>query len=184
MIFKETKLAGAYLISLQLIEDDRGFFARTWCRDEFAAHNLNTRLVQANVSHNRLRGTLRGLHYQAAPYAETKVVRCIRGAIYDVIVDIRESSPSYLDWIGVELTEANREMVYVPEGFAHGFQTLSDGSEVEYQMSEFFNADAAGGLRYDDPAIGIKWPLPVETISTKDASWPLLEVSVPGGLAR
>ena len=184
MIFNETKLAGAYLISLQLIEDDRGFFARTWCRDEFAAHNLNTRLVQANVSYNRLRGTLRGLHYQAAPHAEAKVVRCVRGAIYDVIVDLRETSPSYLDWIGFELTEANREMVYVPEGFAHGFQTLSDDSEVEYQMSEFFNADAAGGLRYDDPAIGIEWPLPVKMISAKDASWPLLEVSVTGGMAR
>jgi dTDP-4-dehydrorhamnose 3,5-epimerase len=184
MIFKETRLKGAFSISLQKVEDDRGFFARTWCQDEFTSNGLNARLVQSNVSFNKLKGTLRGMHYQLAPHAETKLVRCTRGAIYDVIVDLREDSPTYLEWLGVELTADNRDMLYVPEGFAHGFQTLEDGAEVTYHVTEFYTPGAERGLRYDDPAVGIAWPLPVDVVSAKDAAWPLIERTATGGRAR
>jgi dTDP-4-dehydrorhamnose 3,5-epimerase len=181
MIFEETKLPGAYRISLQRMEDDRGFFARTWCKDEFTAHGLTARITQCNLSYSKSRGTLRGMHYQRAPHAEAKVVHCARGAIYDVIVDLREDSRTYLQWLGVELTAENRDMLYVPEGFAHGFVTLTGDTEVAYEVSEFYTPGVEGGIRYDDPAIGIAWPEPVTVVSTKDATWPLLEqVAVEG----
>ena len=147
MIFTETRLAGAYLIEPERIEDERGFFARTWCRDEFERHGLNPRLVQCNVSYNARRGTLRGMHYQAKPHEEAKLVRCTRGAIYDVIVDLRPDSPTYRQWVAAELTAENRRMLYIPEGFAHGFQTLADETEVFYQMSELFHPESARGVR-------------------------------------
>lgn len=184
MIFKETRLKGAFSISLQKIEDDRGFFARTWCHDEFTSNGLNARLVQSNVSFNKLKGTLRGMHYQLPPHAETKLVRCTRGAIYDVIVDLRDDSATYLEWLGFELTADNRDMLYVPEGFAHGFQTLEDGAEVTYHVTEFYKPGAERGLRYDDPAIGIVWPLAVDVVSPKDAGWPLMERTAAGSRAR
>jgi dTDP-4-dehydrorhamnose 3,5-epimerase len=144
-----------------------------WAKDEFAEHGLVDRVVQMNLSYNRLAGTLRGMHFQHAPYAETKLVRCIRGAIYDVIIDLRPDSPTYKRWIGVTLTAANRLALYVPEGFAHGFQTLEDDTEVFYQVSQYYTPSAEGGVRYDDPAFGIEWPLPVTEMSEKDKRWPL-----------
>jgi dTDP-4-dehydrorhamnose 3,5-epimerase len=178
MIFTETQLAGAYLVDPERIEDGRGFFARTWCRDEFKRHRLNPGLVQCSVSYNRLRGTLRGMHFQAKPHEEAKLVRCTRGAIYDVIVDLRNDSPTYRHWIAVELTAENRRMLYVPEGFAHGFQTLADETEVFYQISKSYYPQAARGLRYDDPAVGITWPLAVAVISQKDQGYPLCGTSL------
>jgi dTDP-4-dehydrorhamnose 3,5-epimerase len=172
MIFEQTPLTGAYVIRAEKLEDDRGFFARVWCRHELEAHGLNPRLAQASISRNRRKATLRGMHYQAAPYEEAKVVRCTRGAIYDAIVDLRKASPTFRRWFGLELTADNYTMLYIPEGIAHGFQTLVDDTEVTYLISEFFNAQAARGLRYDDPAFGITWPLPVAVISDKDRSWP------------
>lgn len=172
MIFKPTPLERAYLVELEKREDERGFFARTWCRKEFEAHGLTARLVQANLSFNKKRGTLRGMHYQVAPYPEAKLIRCTRGAIYDVIIDLRPDSPTHGQWFGVELTAENRLMLYVPEHFAHGFQTLTHDSEVFYQVSEFYAPAAERGVRYDDPAFGIIWPLPVAVISEKDRSWP------------
>ncbi|HEU4984757.1 MAG TPA: dTDP-4-dehydrorhamnose 3,5-epimerase [Nitrososphaera sp.] len=172
MFFTETELAGAYIIDLDRREDNRGFFARTWAQEEFEAHGLNTRVVQANMSYNHTRGTLRGMHYQRAPYAETKLVRCVQGAIYDVIIDLRPESATYKRWIGVELTAQNRRALYIPEGFAHGFQTLADNSDVTYQVSEFYTPGAEGGIRYNDPAFEIQWPLEVTVISEKDKQWP------------
>jgi dTDP-4-dehydrorhamnose 3,5-epimerase len=171
MIFTETALAGAWLIDLERHHDERGFFARSWCQRELEARGLNSRLVQCNVSGNRARGTLRGLHFQVAPYAETKLVRCTRGAIYDVIVDLRPESPTFLCHVGAELTSENQTAVYIPEGFAHGFQTLTDDVEVFYQMSEYYQPDAAGGIRWNDPSIGVKWPIPVTVISPRDSSY-------------
>ncbi len=172
MIFEETKLRGAYLIKLQELADDRGFFARSWCQREFEQRGLVAHVVQANLSFNRKKGTLRGMHYQLAPYEETKLVRCTRGAIYDVIIDLRPRSATYRQWIGAELTDANRHMLFVPEGFAHGFQSLADNTEVSYQVSQFYTPGAEQGARYDDPAFGISWPLDVRMISDKDARWP------------
>ena len=174
MIFTETRLRGAFLIDLEPRPDARGFFARTFCAREFEAHGLKTTVAQGNVSFNHARGTLRGLHYQLPPSAETKLVRCVRGAIYDVIVDLRPDSPTYLQHVGVELSEENRRALYVPAMFAHGYLTLTDGAEVTYQVDEFYAPGQERGLRYDDPALGITWPLPVSVISDKDASWPLL----------
>jgi dTDP-4-dehydrorhamnose 3,5-epimerase len=171
MIFTETRLQGAYLIDIEKREDHRGFFARTWCQHEFGEHGLVARLVQANLSFNRQRGTLRGMHYQTPPYAEAKLVRCTRGAIYDVIVDLRPDSPSFKQWIGVELSAVNYRMLYVPEGFAHGFQTLEDNVEIMYQVTQFYTPEAEGGIRYNDPALGIMLPLEVTVISEKDAAW-------------
>lgn len=171
MIFTETKLKGAFIIEIEPREDERGFFARSWCEDEFQQHGLNTRLVQCNISYNKKRGTLRGMHYQIAPFAETKLVRCTMGAIFDVIVDLRRDSPTYMQWISVELTAENRRALYVPDEFAHGFQTLTDNTEVFYQMSEFYHAECSRGIRWDDPAIGIAWPLQDQVIlSGKDKS--------------
>ncbi len=167
MIFTETPLPGAYLIDLEPHRDERGLFARTFCRREFDAHGLNSNIVQCNTSFNHKAGTLRGMHYQKAPSREAKLVRCVRGAIYDVIVDCR-SGKSF----AAELTAENRCALFVPEGFAHGFQTLTDNSEVEYQMSEFYNPDCGTGYRYDDPVLAIAWPLPVAVISPQDLTWP------------
>ena len=172
MFFTETELTGAYIIDLDRREDNRGFFARTWAQEEFEAHGLNSRVVQANLSYNHTRGTIRGMHYQRAPYAETKLVRCVQGAIYDVIIDLRPESATYKRWIGVELTAQNRRALFIPEGFAHGFQTLADNSDVTYQVSEFYTPGAEGGIRYNDPAFEIQWPLEVTVISEKDKQWP------------
>jgi dTDP-4-dehydrorhamnose 3,5-epimerase len=171
MIFTETKLKGAYLIELDKHEDERGFFARSWCTDEFEEHGLNPRVVQCNISFNKKLGTLRGLHYQSPPYQEAKLVRCTMGALYDVIVDLRSDSSSFKKWFSVELTAQDRRALYVPEGFAHGFQTLVDNTEVFYQMSEFFHPECARGVRWDDPAFGIVWPISNAIISKKDAKF-------------
>jgi len=168
MIFVETRLKGAFIIEPERIEDERGFFARTWCQHEFEAHGLNPRLVQCNISFNKRRATLRGMHYQIAPHVEAKVVRCTRGAIYDVIADLRPSSPTFAQWLAVELTYENHRMLYIPEGFAHGFQTLADDTEVVYQMSEFYHPESARGVRWNDPTLNIQWPLPDPIMSAKD----------------
>ena len=172
MRFLSTLLKDAILIELDKRVDARGFFARTFCEHEFAAARLHTRFVQANTSGNPCAGTLRGLHYQIAPYAEIKVIRCTRGAIYDVIIDLRIDSPNYRQWQGFELDAAAGTMLYVPEGFAHGYQTLLDDTEVAYQVSREYTPGAEAGIRYDDPAFGITWPLPPVFISEKDANWP------------
>lgn len=174
MRFIATKLAGAFVIEPEPAEDARGFFARTFCAREFKSHGLKAEFVQCSVSSSRKRGTLRGLHYQLAPDSEVKLVRCTAGALYDVIVDLRPGSPTYLQHIGVELTAQNRRAVYVPELFAHGLQTLEDNTEVFYQISEFYKPDKAAGLRFDDPKLGIHWPLPVAAMSEKDSGWELL----------
>jgi|SRR6266404_833147 dTDP-4-dehydrorhamnose 3,5-epimerase len=171
MIFDETKLPGAFEIRLEPRSDERGFFARTWCQNEFEAHGLNARLVQCSLSFNARKGTLRGMHYQVAPYAETKLVRCTKGAIYDVVLDLRPQSTTFKKWIAVILTAENRNAVYVPEGFAHGFLTLEDETEVLYQMSEFYNAESARGVRWDDPAFQITWPQKVQAISQTDRTY-------------
>lgn len=171
MIFKQTRLKGAYIIKIETIKDERGFFARTWCEEEFKKFDLNTRLAQCNISFNKKKGTLRGMHYQLPPYEETKLVRCIKGSIYDVIIDIRPDSSTFMQYITVELTEKNRKMLYIPEGFAHGFQTLEDNTEVFYQMSEFYHPEYARGIRWDDPAFNIKWPKEPEVLGQKDKNW-------------
>ena len=173
MIFTETRLAGAFTIDVEPHEDERGFFARVWDGEEFAQHGLDTRVVQSSIAYNRAAGTLRGLHFQALPFAETKLVRCTRGAIWDVVVDLRPGSPTFLEWVAVELSAENRRTLYVPEQFAHGYQTLEDGSEVWYQMSAPYAPQAARGLRWDDPKLGIEWP-PAErrVISERDLAWP------------
>jgi dTDP-4-dehydrorhamnose 3,5-epimerase len=172
MIFTETRLAGAFVIDMERLSDERGFFARSWCEDEFAAHGIHMSSLQANVSSNPKRGTLRGMHYQNAPHGESKLVRCTRGAIYDVIIDLREESPTYGQWIGEELTADNFRMLFVPERFAHGFITLEDMTDVHYQMSAKYVAGAEGAIRWNDPAIAIKWPLEPTLLSTKDRNHP------------
>jgi dTDP-4-dehydrorhamnose 3,5-epimerase len=172
MIFTETKLKGAYLIDVDKHEDERGFFARSWCADEFEKHGLRQRVVQCNISFNKERGTLRGMHYQTEPYPEAKLVRCTMGALYDVIIDLRSDSSTFKEWLAVELTAENHRALYVPEGFAHGFQTLAANTEVFYQMGEFFHPECARGVRWDDPAFGIKWPLTDSlVISEKDQTY-------------
>ena len=173
MNFIETKLKSAYIIDIKEIEDERGFFARGWCQDEFETHKLNPNIVQLNIGFNHKRGTLRGMHFQNTPKEEAKLVRCTRGAIYDVIIDLRRDSPTHRQWLGVELTEDNHRMLYVPEGFAHGYQTLVDRTEIYYQTSQFYAPELASGVCFDDPAFGIRWPLPVEVISNQDRQWPL-----------
>ena len=158
MCFIETGLSGAFIVDVEPVADERGLFARSWCVREFEAQGLNARLVQCSVSLNRLKGTLRGMHYQIAPHQEVKLVRCTRGLIYDVIVDLRPGSPTYLLSFGAELTADNHRALYIPEGFAHGYLTLADESEVFYQMSEFYAPSAARGVRWNDPALGIEWP--------------------------
>jgi dTDP-4-dehydrorhamnose 3,5-epimerase len=195
MLFKETKLKDAYIIELELIEDNRGFFARSFCREEFRLQGINMNIVQCNISYNKKKGTLRGMHYQAAPYEEAKLVSCIKGAIYDVIIDIRPDSATYCQWIAVELTAhrsqltayrlpltaycsqlpSHHGMLYIPKGFAHGFITLSDQTEVFYQISEFYSPDHARGVRWNDPAFGIRWPEEVQLISERDNKYPDFE---------
>jgi dTDP-4-dehydrorhamnose 3,5-epimerase len=177
MEFTETRLPGAWLVRLKRIEDQRGFFARGFCRDEFAAHGLNPGMLQLNVGFSHAKGTLRGLHYQEAPHAEAKFVRCTRGAIYDVIVDLRPTSPTLGQWVGVELTADNGTMLYAPEGFAHGYQTLTDDADMYYMTTAPYAAGAARGVRFDDPGLDIIWPLPVSVISDQDRNWPLLPVA-------
>jgi dTDP-4-dehydrorhamnose 3,5-epimerase len=178
MIFLPTRLPGALVIELERREDERGFFARTWCQQEFSAHGLSTRLAQCNLSSNRRRGTLRGMHFQQPPYAEVKLVRCTRGVVYDVMLDLRRASPTFTQWEAVELSAETGRMVYLPEGFAHGFQTLTDDSEVFYQISEFYHPEAAGGVRWDDPAFAIKWPLPDPILSDRDRNYPDFKAEV------
>jgi len=176
MKFIKTKLEGAYIIEIEKMTDERGFFARSWCEKEFTEHGLNSKLVQCNISFNQKKGTLRGMHYQAKPYEEAKLVRCTQGAIYDVIIDIRPDSPTFQQWLGIELTAENRQMLYIPEGFAHGFQTLVNNTEVFYQMSEFYYTKSAKGIRWDDPQIGIKWLITDNLIiSEKDKSYPIFQ---------
>lgn len=171
MRFIETALSGAFVIEQDRIEDERGYFARTWCDREFAEHGLNTAISQCNVSWNRARGTVRGMHYQIDPHGEAKVIRCTRGAIYDVVIDIRPGSPTCGRWIDVELTADNHRMLFVPEGFAHGFQSLVDDCEVFYQLSESYHPQSLAGIRYDDPAFGIDWPLEVSCVSPRDLAF-------------
>lgn len=170
MIFTPTQLKDACLVDLEQHEDERGFFARSYCAHEFIAHGLDPRVAQCNVSFNKKKGTLRGMHLQMPPFEEAKLVRCTRGAIYDVIIDLRLDSPCYLQWLGVELTMENRQALFVPKGFAHGFLTLEDNTEVFYQMSEFYAPESARGVRWDDPIFNIAWPAPVKVISEKDQS--------------
>jgi len=165
-------MAGAYLIEPEPMSDARGFFARSFCEREFAAHGLATRPVQCNISYNTKRGTLRGMHFQRAPHGEAKLIRCTAGSIYDVIIDLRRDSPTFRQWAGFELTAQNRCALYIPDGFAHGFQTLTDDAEVFYQMFNFFEPGSAGGVRWDDPAFGIAWPLGAPVISDKDCAYP------------
>lgn len=168
MKFIETKLKGAFVVELEPICDERGFFARSWCQKEFEKQGLNPHLVQCNLSFNKVKGTLRGMHFQLNPYEEDKFVRCHRGAIYDVIVDRRSQSETCGQWVGVELTAQNRRMLYVPKGFAHGYLTLKPNSEIFYQVSQFYQPNSESGFRFDDPTIGIQWPIPVALMSAKD----------------
>ncbi|HHS83830.1 MAG TPA: dTDP-4-dehydrorhamnose 3,5-epimerase [Gammaproteobacteria bacterium] len=173
MIFTESELKGAFIIEPEKLTDTRGFFARSWCQREFAEHGLNTNLVQANIAFNNKAGTLRGMHRQVAPHEEAKLVRCTRGALYDVIIDLRPDSSTCGRWLGVELNQDNHKMLYVPEGFAHGYLTLTDDCEIFYLVSEFYTPGAEKGVRWDDPAFGIKWPeIPDLLISEKDQAWP------------
>ena len=172
MIFTETNLPGAYIVDLKRLEDERGFFARSWCQREFIEHDLDPCVVQCNISYNHSRGTMRGMHYQSPPYAEAKLVRCTRGAIYDVILDLRRGSQTFLQWLSVELTAENRRALYVPKGFAHGFLTLENDSEIFYQMSEFYVPESSGSLRWNDPLVGIEWPFQPRVISQKDEALP------------
>ena len=179
MIFTETKLKGAYLIDLERRDDSRGFFARTFCQNEFEAHGLKKTIAQANTAFSFNKGTLRGMHFQYPPAAETKLLRCTRGAILDIIVDLRPESPTYLDHIAVELTADNHRSLYVPERFAHGYQTLRDNTETSYQVGEFYTPGCEGGLLYSDPRLQLRWPLPVAVISEKDALWQSLDAIEP-----
>jgi dTDP-4-dehydrorhamnose 3,5-epimerase len=181
MIFTKTELQDAYIIDLDRKSDPRGFFARTFCAQEFEAHGLKPTVAQCNLSYNYKKGTLRGMHYQLPPAAETKLIRCISGAIYDVIIDMRPESPTYLQHIGVELSAENRRALYVPEMFAHGYQALTDGAEVVYQVGEFYTPGYERGLRYDDPFFNIQWPTEVTVISDKDKNWPLMSMMTVGG---
>jgi len=174
MIFREISLPGAYVLEQERINDQRGFFARVWCQREFQQRGLKSELLQSNVGFSHRKGTLRGLHFQKPPHAEVKIVRCTRGAIFDVIVDLRPESTSYKCWFGVELSGENGRMIYVPEGFAQGYMTLMDETEMNYHTNQFFNAEAAFGIRFDDPAFGIQWPLAVTVISDQDRDWPLI----------
>jgi len=181
MIFRETKLAGAYVVELDKKHDNRGFFSRAFCAREFAEHGLKSQVVQANLSYSETKGTIRGMHYQVAPATEPKFIRCIRGAIWDVIIDVRPESPTYLEHFGIELSADNRLALYVPDMFAHGNQALTDGAELLYLVGEYYTPGYERGIRYNDPAIGIEWPAPVTVVSEKDANWPLLDMKVEAG---
>jgi dTDP-4-dehydrorhamnose 3,5-epimerase len=175
MVFIETQLAGAYIIDLERREDSRGFFARAFCQKEFEAHGLKSTIAQANVAHNIKKGTVRGMHFQFPPAAETKVVRCTRGGILDIIVDLRPESPTYLQHVSVELNEENQRALYVPERFAHGYQVLLDNTDTSYQVGEFYTPNAESGLLHNDPRLKLSWPLPVSVISEKDQNFALLD---------
>lgn len=175
MIFIETELKGAFILDLERRGDERGFFARMFCQREFEAHGLKPVIAQANIASSTRKGTLRGMHFQFPPAAETKLVRCSRGAILDIIVDLRPESPTYLRHTAVELNEDNHRALYVPERFAHGYQCLTDRTETTYQVGEFYTPSMEGGLKYDDPRLGLSWPLPVTSISPKDAQWKLFD---------
>jgi dTDP-4-dehydrorhamnose 3,5-epimerase len=179
MIFTETKLKGAFIIDLERREDSRGYFARAFCQKEFAAHGLKPIIAQANLAYNHKKGTLRGMHFQFPPAAETKLVRCTRGAIIDIIVDLRPESPTYLQHVAVELNETNSRALYVPERFAHGYQVLQDSTETSYQVGEFYAPNAESGLLHNDPRLDLKWPLPVAVISEKDQKFGLLSQIEP-----
>ena len=172
MLIEATPLVGAYILRIEPCRDDRGFFARTWCAHELERYGLVARIAQSNTSFNNYAGTLRGMHFQAPPFEEVKIVRCTRGAIFDVIIDIRPSSPTFRQWFGIELDEVARTSLYVPKGFAHGFVTLADQTEVAYLMSDFYVPGADKGYRYDDPAFNIEWPHPIKHLSPKDQGWP------------
>ena len=172
MKFEETKISGVFEVCLEPHPDERGFFARAWCQKEFEDHGLNSRVVQCNISRNAQKGTLRGMHFQDVPYSETKTVRCTRGAIYDVVLDLRPQSATFKEWISVLLTEDAGNMIYIPDGCAHGFLTLQDDTDVFYQMSEFYHPEAARGVRWNDPAFKISWPDTVEVISDRDRTYP------------
>jgi len=175
MVFQETEIVGVFTVSLDLLRDERGFFARTWCEREFSDHGLNPKLVQCSISFNKRKGTLRGVHFQAEPHCEAKLVRCTRGSIFDVALDLRPQSPTYLRWMGVDLTEENHRALYIPEGCAHGFLSLEDDAEVFYQMSESYHPESARGVRWNDPVFGIRWPGSVEVISERDRTYPDFE---------
>jgi dTDP-4-dehydrorhamnose 3,5-epimerase len=172
VIFKPTELPGAYVIETERFEDVRGYFARTFCENEFKTQGLDTRIVQCNVSFNRRKGTLRGMHYQATPFEETKLVRCTRGAVFDVIIDLRRESPTFKKHFAVQLDELNCQMLYIPAGLAHGFQTLEDDTEIFYQMSQVYSAEHARGVRWNDPAFGVQWPHDERTILERDRDYP------------
>ena len=173
MIFKQTRLEGAFIVEMEPIRDNRGFFARAWCQKEFEDHGLVSCFVQNNITYSARSGTLRGLHYQIPPHEEPKLVRCTQGAIYDVIVDLRPESPTYMQWLGIELTANNRAMIYMPGGFAHGYQILVDDTEVFYQVGTFYAPKYERGIRWDDPALAIEWPInPPVVLSEKDKHWP------------
>lgn len=174
MKFEETKLAGAFIIDIERIGDNRGFFARAFCQKEMADHGLNPTIAQANLGFNATKGTVRGMHFQYPPAAETKLVRCTRGAVVDIIVDLRPESPTYLEHVEVELTADNYRAIYVPQRFGHGYQALKDDTETSYLVGEFYTPGREGGLRHDDPRLGLSWPLPVTEVSAKDQAWPLL----------
>jgi dTDP-4-dehydrorhamnose 3,5-epimerase len=175
MIFTETKLKGAFVIDIERREDSRGFFARAFCQNEFEAHGLKPIIAQSNVAFNREKGTLRGMHFQFPPAAETKLVRCTRGAILDIIVDLRPESPTYLKHVAVELNEDNYRALYVPERFAHGYQVLCNNTDTSYQVGEFYTPGCEGGLLHDDARLGLQWPLPVTVVSDKDQQWNTLD---------
>ncbi|MCW9706755.1 dTDP-4-dehydrorhamnose 3,5-epimerase [Fodinibius salsisoli] len=178
MIFKKTDLEDAYIIELERLGDSRGFFARAFCENEFANHGIDFSIVQANTSYSAKKHTLRGMHYQDKPYQEAKLIKCTKGAIFDVIIDMRMDSPTFKQWEGIELSEQNRKMLYVPEGFAHGFMTLEDETEVYYPVTQSYTPGAEKGIRWDDPAFNIQWPAPAEIVSEKDESWPFYENTV------
>jgi dTDP-4-dehydrorhamnose 3,5-epimerase len=180
MKFIETPLSGVYVIELEPFHDERGLFARTFCQKEFATIGFDKQIVQINHSITRKGGTIRGMHYQSPPVCEIKIIRCVQGAAFDVMVDLRSGSPTFLQWHGMELSKDNMRMVYIPEGFAHGFQTLADNAELIYHHSAFYSPEYESGLRYDDPALAIKWPLPVGAISPKDQSYPLIDNNFKG----
>ncbi len=172
MIFTKTNLQGAYIIDIEKKEDNRGFFARTFCANEFADNNLESKFVQANTSFNYKKGTLRGMHYQKSPYEEDKLVRCTRGSIFDAIIDLRKDSPTYKKWFGIELSAENRKSLFVPKGFAHGYMTLEDNSEVTYLVTQFYTPDADSGIKFNDPAFNIEWPITPVLVSEKDLNHP------------
>ena len=180
MTFIPVKLNGSYIISLDIFEDDRGWFARTFCKNEFSKIGHTSEWLQMNHSFTKQQGAIRGMHYQLPPFGEIKMVRCIAGAVFDVIIDLRKGSPTFLQWFGTELSAANKKMLYIPEGFAHGFQTLSNDCELIYHHSQFYTPGAEGGIKFNDPAVNISWPLPVTNISERDSQHPLLDENFKG----